>query len=94
MSEQDRVWRKGDPKWTYTEGETVPRYMWSQISMTEIVKFLNEWSEQRTKLDKVREIPQKEKEPESGTFQRGWICGWNGFYDALQQALEKDDDND
>ena len=42
MSMDDRVWREGDPKWTWLLGESVPRYMFSQIPHNFIVDKLNE----------------------------------------------------
>ena len=41
MSEEDRIWREGDPVWVWPEGESVPRYMWTQISREAIVDLLN-----------------------------------------------------
>lgn len=42
MSEEDGVWREGDPKWVWPEGESVPRYVWMQVSQSEVVRLLNE----------------------------------------------------
>lgn len=41
MKKEDRIWREGDPVWTWPEGEIVPRYKWSQISKDKIVELLN-----------------------------------------------------
>ena len=43
MSDKDRVWREGDPMWTWPEGETVPRYKWSQFPKKEVVELLNDY---------------------------------------------------
>ncbi len=36
-----KIWREGEPKWTWPEGETVPRYMHSQITRESVVNMLN-----------------------------------------------------
>jgi len=41
MTTEDRIWREGDVKWVWTHGESVPRYMWSQIPPNFIVDRLN-----------------------------------------------------
>jgi hypothetical protein len=41
MSDGDRIWREGDPEWTWQEEEVVPRFMWSQIPVPCVVTELN-----------------------------------------------------
>ncbi len=41
MSKEDRIWREGDPRWEWIQGEPVPRYMWSQVPRSFVVGRLN-----------------------------------------------------
>ena len=41
MSEEDRVWREGDPLWNWGQDESVPTYKWTQIPKLEVVRRLN-----------------------------------------------------
>lgn len=51
MSSKDRIWREGDDRWTWTEGESVPRYMWSQIPQKDVVDILNRSHELQAQVD-------------------------------------------
>jgi len=57
VSEEDRIWREGDPEWTWPEGESVPRYKWCQFPKKEVVELLNAHGDFKIKVD-----DQKEKE--------------------------------
>jgi len=41
MSDRDRIWREGDSLWVWPDGESVPRYMWSQVHQKDVVEQLN-----------------------------------------------------
>ena len=56
MSDYDRIWREGDPLWTWADEESVPRYKWAQISQKEIVKHLNRIAELQKRIHEAQEI--------------------------------------
>ena len=55
MSKEDRIWREGDPRWEWIQGEPVPRYMWSQVPRSFVVGRLNHTSELEQRVEAQRD---------------------------------------
>ncbi len=91
MSKEDRIWREGDPRWEWMQGEPVPRYMWSQVPRSFVVGRLNRTSELEQQVEALKGLLRVARCPDTycngfGTCADGdpadptnveiWQCQW------------------